>query len=111
MVVCSTDALRCLFRAVQVAIMKRQIGLADPAISIVMSHDDGNGRVCQTDLALSHERVSGSGAKCLLAGSVFQLAVCQPDGSWRRRAGFWMGNAVLLTIFLPPPALQARKQF
>ena len=91
--------------------MKRQIGLADPAISIVMSsHDDGNGRVCQTDLALSHERVSGSGAKCLLRGSVFQLAVCQPDDSWRRRAGFWMGNAALLTIFLPAPALQARKQ-
>ena len=31
---------------------QRQIGLADPAISIVMTHDYGDGRVCQTDLAL-----------------------------------------------------------
>ena len=42
---------------------------------------------------------------CLLAGSVFQLAVCQPDDSWRRRAGFWIGDAALLTIFLAAPVL------
>ena len=58
-------------------------------------------RPCHLD---SHECVSGSGVFCW-AGSVFQLAVCQPDDSWRRAAGFWSGNAALLTIFLPAPTV------
>ncbi|CAE7816435.1 unnamed protein product [Symbiodinium sp. KB8] len=55
-----------------VAIMKRQISLADFAISIVMS--------------------------------VFPVLGPRVDllkDSWRRTAGFWIGNAALLTIFLP----------
>ena len=39
----------------------------------------------------SHERGSGSGATgglAYFAGSVFRLAVCQPDDPWRRTAGF-----------------------
>ena len=69
--------------------MKRQISLADFAISIVMSVFPVLGP--RVDLLKD----------CLLAGSVLQLVVCQPEDSWRRTAGFWIGNAALLTIFLP----------
>ncbi|CAE7358112.1 Gabpb1 [Symbiodinium sp. CCMP2592] len=92
-VVLATDVLGYFFRAVQAAIMKRQINLMDPAMSMVMSVLPVLGP--RVDLLKD----------CLFAGAVFQLAVCQPDDSWRRTAGFWVGNAALLTIFLPAPFL------
>ena len=88
----STDVLGYNFRAVPAAIMKRQISWTDPAISIVTSVFP----VLGPRVDLLKER--------LFAGSVFQLAVCQPDDSWRRTAGFWIGSAALLTFFLPAPA-------
>ncbi|CAE7948874.1 secG, partial [Symbiodinium sp. KB8] len=91
-VVLATDVVGYFFRAVQAAWMKRQISLTDPAISIVMSVFPVLGP--RVDLLKD----------CLFAGAVFQLAACQA-GSWRRTAGFCLGNAALLTIFLPAPAL------
>ncbi|CAE6948374.1 unnamed protein product [Symbiodinium sp. CCMP2592] len=91
-VVLSTDVVGYSCRAVQAAIMKRQLSLAGTAISTVMSVLPVLGP--RVDLLKD----------CLFAASVFQLAACQHD-SWRRAAGFWIGNASLLTIFLPVPAL------
>ncbi|CAE7660604.1 pol [Symbiodinium sp. CCMP2592] len=79
-VVLATDVLGYFFRAVQAVIMKRQIHLTDPAISIVMSV-----------LPILGPRVDLL-KDCLFAGAVFQLAVCQPDDSWRRTAGFRVGD-------------------
>ncbi|CAE7224899.1 unnamed protein product, partial [Symbiodinium necroappetens] len=87
--VLATDVVGYLFRALQAAWMKRRIDLTGPAISIVMSVFPVLGP-----------------RDCLFAGAVFQLAACQADDSWRRTAGFWVGNAALLTIFLPAPALR-----
>ncbi|CAE7907464.1 unnamed protein product [Symbiodinium necroappetens] len=92
-VVLATDVVGYFFRAVQAAWMKRQIDLADPFISIVMSVFPVLGP--RVDLLKD----------CLFAGAVFQLAACQADGLWRRTVGFCLGNAALLTIFLPAPAL------
>ncbi|CAE7919110.1 unnamed protein product, partial [Symbiodinium necroappetens] len=92
-VVLAADVVGYFFRGVQAAWMKRQISVTDPAISIVMSVFPVLGP--RVDLLKD----------CLFAGAVFQLAACQADGSWRRTAGFRVGNAALLTIFLPAPAL------
>ncbi|CAE7295884.1 unnamed protein product [Symbiodinium necroappetens] len=92
-VVLATDVVGYLFRAVQAAWMKRQISVTDPALSIVMSVFPVLGP--RVDLLKD----------CLFAGAVFQLAACQADDSLRRTAGFLVGNAALLTIFLPAPAL------
>jgi len=92
-VVLSADVVGYSFRAAQAAIMKRHIKVTDPALSMVMSVFPILGP--RVDLLKD----------CLFAGSVFQLAVCQPDDSWRRTAGFLIGNAALLTIFLPAPFL------
>ncbi|CAE7515712.1 unnamed protein product [Symbiodinium necroappetens] len=72
--VLATDVVGYFFRALQAASMERQIGLADPAISIVMSVFPVLGP--RVDLLKD----------CLFAGAVFQLAACQA-GSWRRTAG------------------------
>ncbi|CAE7467075.1 unnamed protein product, partial [Symbiodinium necroappetens] len=91
-VVLAADVVGYFFRRVQAAWMKRQISVTDPAISIVMSVFPVLGP--RVDLLKD----------CLFAGAVFQLAACQADDSWRRTAGFLVGNAALLTIFLPAPA-------
>ncbi|CAE7905350.1 ANK1 [Symbiodinium microadriaticum] len=92
-VVLATDVVGYFFRAVQAAWMKRRISVTDPAISIVMSVFPVLGP--RVDLLKD----------CLFAAAVFQLAACQADDSWRHTAGFRVGNAALLTIFLPAPAL------
>ncbi|CAE7203165.1 unnamed protein product, partial [Symbiodinium necroappetens] len=104
--VLATDVLGYSFRVLQAAWMKRRIDLADPAISIVMSAPASHrgGRTDHPGLALFRVLFPGRSKDCLFAGAVFQLAACQAE-VWRRTAGFWVGNAALLTIFLPAPAL------